>query len=294
MQSSRSTYPRESGQSTDDTTASAVSQAFDVAGLQVTPTNTNILLGTAPYEPRVLIPLSRVAASGDASDLTGYLNSSGATITDLNTTYLNATGADIVNLQNEVIETESITTGGKEIYVDWQANATNLPALAIINNPLKTLKNSDGSDGAFNIGEFFLKEGESLAETAAMYIAQQAGGWLLSAASDAFNMMSGYAAIGEGAASIGGDAAGAAIGSDLALFEAGSEGMVMASSASEAASLFGSAGVLAEGGLAFSSAEGEIGESLLLGIENSSGSFVQEAMPDYLSTLTGASRWVAF
>ena len=107
--------------------------------------------------------------------------------------------------------------------------------------------------------------------------------------------MNGFATLAEGELSLGATAAsaGAAAGGDALLFAEGAEGIVLASSASEAASLFGSLGVLAEGGVAFSSAEGEIAQGLLTGIESSSGSFVQEAAPNFIDHLLGSARWVS-
>ncbi|MGV0964274.1 MAG: hypothetical protein ACOYBT_10350, partial [Polynucleobacter sp.] len=192
------------------------------------------------------------------------------------------------------VETESITTKGTELYVDWYATDTKLPALAIPNNPIRTGYNSDGKKGNFKVGDLLISAGEAAATDALLYLGRAAGGWLLSAGQSALSAFNGYAALSEAGLSLGADAAGAAgaLGGDAALFEAGAEGMVLASSASEAASLFGSLGVLAEGGVGFSSELGEVGQGLLTGIENSSGSFVEEVMPGFYEQLLGSARWV--
>lgn len=304
MLSNRSTYRREAAGEEEEVTA-VTPGGFDTVGLQMHENQARLLFGRSPYEPRIAVPLARVAASGDISDLTGYLNTKGArvstllsdsaTVDTLDASYINSDGGDIDDLTSQTLEVESITTGGVEAYVDWNLTDTKLPALAIVNNPLRTGYNSDGNKGNFSIGDLLISAGEAAAVDALLYLGKAGGGWLLSAAQDGISMMSGYASIGSAGLSIGADAAGAgaALGGDAAIFEAGSSGMVLASTASEAASLFSSAGVLAEGGVGFASAEGEIGEALLSGIENSSGSFSQEALPDFFDTLLGSGRWVA-
>lgn len=307
---SRNTYPRESAG--DVEAAAAEDSGFDCVGVQAFGDQARILLGRSPYVPRVAIPLARVALSGDAGDLVGYLKSSGASITQLasnaatvdqltstniNAHYVNADGADIDTIQNQQIDTESITTLGQEIVVDWNATSTKLPAVAIINNPLKTGLNSDGSHGGFQLENMLIGAAESVGTEALLYFGKSAGSWLMSLGQDALSLFNGYATLGEAGLSIGGSAAStaAAAGGDLALFEAGSEGLVMASSASEAASMFSSAGVLSELGTGFSTAAGESGEALLAGIESSTAEFEEIiASHDLVSSLAGSARWVAF
>ena len=198
-------------------------------------------------------------------------------------------------IENQSIDTELITTGGVPIVVDWFATDTDLPVIALKNNPFQFKQNSDKSKAGFQIQDVFIGAAEGLAGDALLYLGKAAGGWLLNAAQAGISMMNGYAAIGEAGLSLGADAAsfGTAAAGDAAIFEAGAEGMVLASSASEAASLFSSAGVLAEGGVGFSSELGEVGQALLGGLENSSGSFVSEAAPNFYDTLLGSARWVA-
>lgn len=299
MLSSGSRYPREQGGQEDD--AVAVQPAyFNTAGLQVAGNQCRLLLGSAPYEPRIALAFNKIAVSGDLSDLAGYLNTSGATIGDLlsqlvNTSTLNAQNAYIDYTQSQQVDTESITTNGQPLVCDWYANATDLPTIQLINNPLKTGYNSDKSKGNFSIGNLLISAGEAAATDALLYLGRAAGGWLLNAAQAGFSMMNGYAAIGEAGLSLGADAAsfGTAAAGDAAIFEAGAEGMVLASSASEAASLFSSLGVLAEGGVGFSSELGEVGQALLTGIENSSGSFTAQELPNFYDTLLGSARWVS-
>lgn len=299
MLSSRSTYPREQGD--DEAEDNAVIPAyFNTAGLQVAGDQCRLLLGTAPYEPRISLPFHKCALSGDLADLKGYLNSPGATFgtlvaTVLNGATINGSNAFIDYVETPQVETESITAQGTELYVDWFATDTKLPALAIPNNPIRTGYNSDGNKGNFKVGDLLISAGEAAATDALLYLAKAGGGWLLSAGQAALSAFNGYAALGEAGLSIGADAlgAGAAVGGDAALFTSGAEGMVMASSASEAASLFGSLGVLAEGGVGFSSELGEVGQGLLTGIENSSGSFVSEVMPNFYDQLLGSARWVS-
>lgn len=299
MLSTASNYPTESA-GYDEVATVAQATGFNCVGVEAFQNQARLLFGVAPGVPRVAVPLSRVALSGDLADCVGVLNASTGVVTDLTTTYLNSQGADISTLQNSSIDTETITTGGVPIYCDWNTTGTDLPAIPLVNCPLRTLKNSDGTAGATSIGQLLLKEvesiGEGLAGGAVMYLLKTGGGWLLSAGNEALNALNGFMALSDEGLSLGADASGvgAALGGDLAAYEAGAEGLVMASTADEAASLFGSLGVLAEGGLAFSSAEGEIGQGLLTGIESSSGSFVQEAVPDFLSTLKGSAAWVAF
>ena len=273
---------------------------FNTVGVQVAGNQARLLFGVAPYEPRVTVPLSKLALSADLGDAVGYLKTTGASIQDVqagtvNTDYLNATESTLDTIENQSIDTELITTGGTPLYVDWFATDTDLPVLALKNNPFQLKQNSDKSKAGFQIQDVFIGAAEGLAGDALMYLAKQGGGWLLNAAQAGISMMNGYAAISEAGLSLGADAASfaAGVGGDAAIFEAGAEGMVLASSASEAASLFSSAGVLAEGGVGFSSELGEIGQSLLTGIENSSGSFVSEAAPDFFDTLLGSARWVA-
>lgn len=300
MLSSGSSYPREAGGDEDDTAAEVVPCYFNTAGLQVAGNQCRLLLGSAPYEPRIALPFHKIAVSGDLNDLQGYLNTSGATIgtivADLvNTTTLNAQNAYVDYTASQQVETESITTGGKEIVVDWFATDTDLPIVAIKNNPFLYKQNSDASKGGFQIESVFIGAAEGLAGDALLYLAKAGGGWLVNAAQSGLSMLNGYAAIGEAGLSLGADAAsfGTAAAGDAAIFEAGAEGMVLASSASEAASLFSSAGVLAEGGVGFSSELGEVGQSLLTGLENSSGSFVQESLPNFYDQLLGSARWVS-
>ena len=301
MLSTGSTYPRESaGDSEDD--AVIAPAGFNTVGIQMAGSQARLLFGVAPGEPRVTVPLSRVALSGDIADLVGFLKTTAASISTLqtgtvNADYVNSTGATIEELTTDSVETESITTGGTELYVDWNATATDLPALAIVNNPLRTGLNSDGSKGGFQLENMLIGAAESVGTEALLYFGKSAGSWLMSLGQDALSMFSGYATLAEGAVSIGGSAAStaAAAGGDLALFEAGSEGMVMASSASEAASMFSSAGVLSELGTGFSTAAGEAGESLLAGIESSTAEFEEViANHDLISSLAGSARWVAF
>lgn len=299
MLSTSSTYPRESAGDSEDDTAVAPA-GFNCVGIQAAGNQARLLFGVAPYEPRVTIPLSRIALSGDAGDLVGVLKAVEASITTLtggtvNADYANLTRATIDDLTAPSIETESITTGGTELVCDWNNySGTKLPSIALINNPFSQKNNSDGTKSGFKIEDVFIGAAEGLAGDALMYLAKQGGGWLLNAAQAGLSMMNGYAAIGEAGLSIGADAAsfGTAAASEAAIFEAG-EGMVLASSASEAASLFSSAGVLAEGGVGWSTELGEVGEGLLQGIENSSGSFVQEAAPNFYDTLLGSARWVS-
>jgi len=305
---SKNTYPRESAG--DVEAEAAEDSGFDTVGVQAFGNQARLLFGRAPYCPRVAVPLARIALSGDAGDLVGYLKSSGASIsqlasnaatvdqltsTNINAHYVNADGADINIIQNQQIDTESITTLGQEIYVDWYATSTKLPAVAIQNNPLQTGYNSDGQKGNFSIGSMLISAGEAAATDALLYFGKQGAGWLMSLGQDAFSLFSGYASLSEAGMSLGGSAAslGAAAGGDAAIFAAGESGMVLASTASEAASLFSSAGVLAEGGVGFSSELGEVAQGLLTGVENSSGSFVEEAMPDFFDTLLGTGRWVS-
>lgn len=300
MLSTNSSYPREQGGEADDSAESVTPAFFNAAGLQVAGNQCRLLLGSAPYEPRIALPFHKIAVSGDLSDLSGYLNTQGATIGDVsaqlvNTTTLNAQDAYIDYTQSQQVETESITTGGTQLYVDWFATDTDLPVLAIKNNPFQYKTNSDTSKSGFKIEDVFIGAAEGLAGDALLWVGKAAGSWLLSAGQGALSMMSGYASLSEAGLSIGADAAGVAgaAGGDAAIFAEGAEGMVLASTASEAASLFSSAGVLAEGGVAFSSELGEVGQSLLTGIENSSGSFVQESLPNFFDQLLGSARWVS-
>ena len=315
MLSTRSTYPRESA-GDDEDAVSVAPMGFNTVGVQMSGSQARLLFGVSPYSPRVTVPLARVALSGDIADLVGYLNTTAATIntfkatsvdvfgttttatlnaSTVNSDYANLTGATIDDLTAPSIETESITTNGTELVCDWNNfSGTKLPSIALINNPFSQKNNSDGTKSGFKIESVFIGAAEGLAGDALLYLAKAGGGWLLNAAQGAFSAFNGYMALGEGAMSIGADAAsfGTAAASEAAIFEAG-EGMVLASSASEAASLFSSAGVLAEGGVGWSTELGEIGESLLQGIENSSGSFVEEAAPNFYDTLLGSARWVS-
>ena len=320
MLSTGSSYPREQGSEADQQGALVRPSYFNAAGLQIAGNQCRLLLGSAPYEPRVAIPFHKIAVSGDLNDLQGYLNTTGASIgtvladlvktttvntqnanigtvlADLvNTTTLNAQNAYLDYTASQQVETESITTNGQQIIVDWFATDTDLPVIALKNNPFQFKQNSDKSKAGFQIQDVFIGAAEGLAGDALLYLGKAAGGWLLNAAQAGLSMMNGYAAISEAGLSLGADAASfaAGVGGDAAIFEAGAEGMVLASSASEAASLFSSAGVLAEGGVGFSSELGEVGQALLGGLENSSGSFVSEAAPDFFDTLLGSARWVA-
>ncbi len=299
MLSTSSTYPRESAGDSEDDTAVAPA-GFNCVGIQAAGNQARLLFGVAPYEPRVTIPLSRVALSGDIQDLVGFLtnlNAGTVNAATVNADYANLTRATIDDLTAPSIETESISTSGTELYVDWYATDTKLPALAIPNNPIRNGFNSDGTKGGFQLENMLIGAAESVGTEALLYFGKSAGSWLMSLGQDALSMFSGYATLAEGAVSIGGSAAStaAAAGGDLALFEAGSEGLVMASSASEAASMFSSAGVLSELGTGFSTAAGEAGESLLAGIESSTAEFEEViANHDLISSLAGSARWVAF
>ena len=317
MLSTRSTYPRESA-GDDEDAVSVAPAGFNTVGVQMSGSQARLLFGVSPYSPRVTVPLARVALSGDIADLVGYLNTTAATIntfkatsvdvfgttttatlaaSTVNSDYANLTGATIDDLTAPSIETESISTNGTELYVDWYATDTKLPALAIPNNPIRNGTNSDGSKGGYQLESMLIGAAESVGTEALLYFGKSAGSWLMSLGQDALSMFSGYATLAEGAVSIGGSAAStaAAAGGDLALFEAGSEGLVMASSASEAASMFSSAGVLSELGTGFSTAAGEAGESLLAGIESSTAEFEEIiANHDLISSLGGTARWVAF
>jgi len=321
MLSVGSYYPRESA-GDEEETSTTQEGAFDTVGIQMSGTAARLLFGRAPYAPRVTVPLSRVAVSGDIGDLVGYLNTDGATVGLLygtnasisdtlfantaaiptaytQTTYANSlfsNNGQISNLECATVETPSITTSGQQIYCDFLNNvATNLPSIALLNCPLNQKNNSDNTTGGFSIENLFIGAAEGLLGDAAMYLAKQGGGWLLSAAQDGLSLLNGFASLGDGAMSIGADAStfGTAAASEAAIFEG--EGLVMASSASEAASLFSSAGVLAEGGLAFSSELGEIGEGLLTGIQSSTAELTAvEELPGFIETLLGSGRWVAF
>ena len=113
MLSVGSYYPRESAGDEEETTTSQEG-AFNTVGIQMSGTAARLLFGRAPYAPRVTVPLSRVAVSGDIADLVGYLTTSGAAISVLNTDT-----ATITTLQNQSIDTEQITTGGQPIVCDW-------------------------------------------------------------------------------------------------------------------------------------------------------------------------------
>lgn len=303
MLSSNSQYPRESGgYDSDEDTSAVVAPGFNAVGLEMAQDKALLVFGVIPDVPRIALPFARVAITGDVGDLKGYLNAPGATVQNLVSGTLTANNATI-NIVNAAyapigaIDTGSITTNGAPIVCDWYANETNLPTIELVNNPLKTGYNSDNSKGGFQLGEVLIGLGEAIGTEALMYVGKNAGGWLLSLGSDALSLMSGYTSLSEAGLSIGADAAGtgAALGGDLAAFEAGSEGLVLASTASEAASLFSSAGVLAEGGVGFATAEGEAGEALLAGIESSTAEFEEvQAVPDLISTITGSAKWIAF
>lgn len=296
MLSTRTNYPRESaGVGTKPTTTAR--SGFDTVGIEVYKDQARLLFGIAPETPRVVIPLAKVALSGDLGDLNGFLDVALANVDQLTSNFINSDGADIETLQNTSIDTESITTNGTEVYVDWNATATKLPVLAIQNNPLVSGKNSDGTKGGFSLENMLIGAAESVGTEAALYFAKSAGGWLMSLGQDAFSLFNGYASLSEAGLSIGGSAAStaAAAGGDLALFESGSEGLVMASSASEAASMFSSAGVLSELGTGFATEAGEAGEGLLSGITSSTAEFEEVlASHDLVSSLAGTARWVSF
>lgn len=301
MLSTYSSYARESAGDSDDTSGAVAPQGFNTVGVQMSGNQARLLFGVSPLEPRVTIPLSRVALSGDIADLVGYLTTTGATITTLqsgtvDTNYLNSTNSYLTTIQNQSIDTEAITTGGQPLVCDWYANGTDLPTIQLINNPLKTGYNSDKTKGNFSIGDLLISAGEAAATDALLYLAKAGGGWLLNAAQGAFSLFNGYASLSEAGLSLGADAAGAgaALGGDFAAFTAGESGLVLASSASEAASLFSSAGVLAEGGLAFSSELGEVGQGLLSGIESSTAELEGIVdSPDFINTLLGTAKWVS-
>lgn len=362
MLSIGSSYPRESAGDEEETTATPEG-AFDTVGIQMSGTGARLLFGRAPYAPRVTVPLSRVAVSGDIGDLVGYLNTPGATVStllsdnasvsnlqstiltagqiaaqaanvvtlmsndatvdqlsagsltsdnanivtlasnnaiinEIAANYVNATGADVVNLQNQSIDTESLSTGGTQVFCDWNNTAgTQLPSIALLNNPLVNGYNSDRSKGGYQLGQMLIGLGEAAGTEALLYFAKQGGGWLMSLGSDALSLFSGYCSLSEAGLSLGADAAGAgaALGGDLASFVAGSEGLVMAESAGEAAAMFSSAGVLSELGTGFATEAGEAGEALLAGIESSTAEFEEvAATPGLIQNITGSARWVAF
>lgn len=292
MLSTSASYPRESAGSDDEDTTTTPEEAFNTVGIQIHADQARLLFGRAPYAPRVTVPLSRVAVSGDIGDLVGYLNTSAAAIGALNTD-----NATINYLQNETIDTEQILTGGVPIVCNWEANATDLPQIQLINNPLKTGLNSDGSKGGFQLGEMLIGLGEAVGTDALLYFGKGAGSWLMSLGSDALSLFNGYASLSEAGLSLGADAAGtgAALGGDLASWVAGSEGLVMAESAGEAAAMFSSAGVLSELGTGFASELGEVAEPLLSGITSSTAEFEEVlATPGLIENITGSARWIAF
>lgn len=265
------------------------SQGIDSVGINVLEDRAQILFGTSPFPPSITLDVPRALVTADLADLSGFLDIDIGQIQNLQSANIKAS-----SLQSQSIETPSITTGGQEIYVDWNLTTTQLPGIAIANNPLLGY-NSDGSKGGFKIGEFLISLGEAAAGEALMYLAKQSGGWLLSAGQDALSAFSGYASLSEAGLSLGADAAGtgAALGGDLAAFEAGSEGLVLASTASDAAAMFSSAGVLSTEGLAFSEL-GEAGESLLAGLESSTAEFEEVIQsPSLVQTIAGANRWLA-
>lgn len=291
MLSTGGQYPYESAGYDEEVTV-APATGFDTVGVEAYQNITRLLFGIAPGPPRVAIPLSRVALTGDLGDLGGYLNTSSASISELN-----SDNATITTLLNQSIDTETITTGGSPIVCDWNATATKLPTIELINNPLQRGLNSDGSKGGFSLENMLIGAAESVGSEALLYFGKGASGWLLSLGQDALSLFSGYASLSEAGLSLGADAAGAgaALGGDLAAFEAGSTGLVIAESAGDAAALFSSAGVLSELGTGFSTAAGEAGESLLAGIESSTAEFEEVLQtPDLINTITGSARWIAF
>lgn len=271
------------------------SSGIDSVGINVLEDRAQILFGTSPYPPSISLDVPRALVTADLADLSGFLNIDVGAIQQLSSQSITAHALTCQALQSQNIDTPSITTNGVPLYVDWFAIDSALPVLALKNNPFQYKTNSDASKSGFKIEDVFIGAAEGLAGDALLWVGKAAGSWLLSAGQGALSMMSGYASLSEAGLSIGADAAGAAgaAGGDAAIFAEGAEGMVLASTASEAASLFSSAGVLAEGGIAFSSELGEIGQGLLTGIENSSGSFLQEALPNFYDQLLGSARWVS-
>lgn len=299
MLSTGSSFPREQGGDADESGSVVAPQWFNTAGLQVAGDQCRLLLGSAPHTPRIALPFSKVALSADFADMKGYLSTPIAGISTMNSQLINSNTLNASDIyadytQSQQVDTETLTSNGVPIRCDWNATSTDLPTIQLINNPFQTKSNGDGTKAGFDIGSVFIGAAEGLAGDALLYLARSAGGWLLDAAQSGLSMMNGYLALSETGLSVGADAAsfGTAAAGDAAIFEAG-EGLVLASSASEAASLFSSAGLLAEGGVGFSSDLGEVAQGLLTGIENSSGSFVEEAMPDFFDTLLGSSRWVS-
>lgn len=302
MLSTGSRYPREAGGDTDTTGTAVTPSFFNTAGLQVAGDQCRLLLGSAPYEPRIALPFSKVALSGDFCDLQGYLSTPLAGISTVNSQLVNSNTLNASDIyadytQSQQVDTETLTSNGVPVFCDWNATSTDLPTIQLINNPLKTGLNSDGSKGGFQLENMLIGAAESVGTEALLYFGKSAGSWLLSLGQDCLSLFNGYATLGEAGLSIGGSAAStaAAAGGDLALFEAGSEGLVMASSASEAASMFSSAGVLSELGTGFSTAAGEAGEGLLSGITSSTAELEEViASHDLVSSLAGTARWIAF